>query len=679
MPGGLGLRLMAGAFDWLLLTIATAPATLGVFVALTDQRTITFGAGTTGVGDPGGRPWTTLAVCVVPFLYYLLLEGIGSRSIGKRLCGLAVMAKSGEPAGPWRIAWRTLLFLTPLWLMVALSDRTTPVGQAAPTAWGWRLWALAAVDYGLPVLMFSSIRRRNGLAAWHDVLSGTRVVTRHERESRVAVTEPRGGVQPGAAGLERVGPFEVSGALGRTDSGQLLLAFDPALKRRVWLHVLAAGSPPVGSAVTALGRPGRLRWMTGRRSETQAWDAYEAPDGEAFLTVAERPQSWQAVRQWLADLSRELSAAASDGTMPLLALDRVWITGGSQARLLPFGAPGVRGGDGGAGVPTSPQQFLAAVAARALDGRGTGRFLDAPERLPLPLSAQAALDTLARDGFQDLGEAAERFAALATGPARVSRGRRSAAMSLANLPVVFATMALLAAIPTVARILTPDVMTVSKCLLEIRDLESDRAPTAVKRRESLEVYVVDRFGATLKDEQVWQAPTTTRLMMPLRPVAQRVLAAHRSISDRERADANQAAQSILREVGDIRPQVVSSAAMLIAIILAVSAGVSAASAAAFRGGPLLWFFGLAVVAGRGGRASRLRAGWRALVAWSPAFALWGYVGVRLLAGVEIEQAFTPPWPLLAAALVLLVGCVWTLVAEERGPLDRLTGTRLVPR
>jgi hypothetical protein len=157
------------------------------------------------------------------------------------------------------------------------------------------------------------------------------------------------------------------------------------------------------------------------------------------------------------------------------------------------------------------------------------------------------------------------------------------------------------------------------------------------------------------------------------------LAAHRTISDQERADANQAAQSILREIGDIRQQVVAFAAMVIAIILGVSAGVSLISAAVFRGGLLLRLLGLAVVTRRGGRLSRLRAGWRALVAWSPVFALWGYLGLLLLTGMEMERAFTPAWPLLAALLVLLVGSVWTLLAEERGPLDRLTGTHLVPR
>jgi len=103
--------------------------------------------------------------------------------------------------------------------------------------------------------------------------------------------------------------------------------------------MLPPGTPAVGSARADLGRAGRLRWMNGRRAGDEAWDAYEAPDGAPLLQVCAAPQPCG--RPALdSDLARELSAAAADGSTPALALDRVWITRGSQARLLDVRAPG---------------------------------------------------------------------------------------------------------------------------------------------------------------------------------------------------------------------------------------------------------------------------------------------------------------------------------------------------
>ena len=91
----------------------------------------------------------------------------------------------------------------------------------------------------------------------------------------------------------------------------------------------------------SLGRVGRLRWLTGKRSPEENWDAFEALNGQPFLELIEHPQPWSEVRYWLHDLATEISAAEKDGTLPELALDRVWITGEGRAKLLDFPAPGL--------------------------------------------------------------------------------------------------------------------------------------------------------------------------------------------------------------------------------------------------------------------------------------------------------------------------------------------------
>jgi hypothetical protein len=92
----------------------------------------------------------------------------------------------------------------------------------------------------------------------------------------------------------------------------------------------------------SVGRVGRLRWLTGRRSTGENWDAFEAVAGRALAGLIQAPQPWRQVRFWLFDLANEISAAEKDGTLPpVLAMDRVWITDDGRAKLLNFPAPGL--------------------------------------------------------------------------------------------------------------------------------------------------------------------------------------------------------------------------------------------------------------------------------------------------------------------------------------------------
>ena len=89
-----------------------------------------------------------------------------------------------------------------------------------------------------------------------------------------------------------------------------------------------------------LGRPARARWLSGRRSDTECWDAYEAIDGQPLLELLTKAQPWARVRHWLADLARELADALKDGSLPALHVDRIWIGSDDRVRLLDWLAPG---------------------------------------------------------------------------------------------------------------------------------------------------------------------------------------------------------------------------------------------------------------------------------------------------------------------------------------------------
>src|SRR6185295_1645334 len=101
----------------------------------------------------------------------------------------------------------------------------------------------------------------------------------------------------------KVGPYEIRASLWRHGDEELSLAFDPALRRQIWIHVRPLGGSPVSTTQRDLSRPARLRWLTGGKTEARLWDAYDALEGRPLLTGFQKPASWSAVRFWLLDLA----------------------------------------------------------------------------------------------------------------------------------------------------------------------------------------------------------------------------------------------------------------------------------------------------------------------------------------------------------------------------------------
>src|SRR4029077_8153096 len=83
--------------------------------------------------------------------------------------------------------------------------------------------------------------------------------------------------------LVRLGPFVVIADVGATDRGTLLLAFDPILRRDVWIHQVSPGDPATSARRRDVSRVGRLHWLAGRRGPDEHWDAFEAPAGRPLL------------------------------------------------------------------------------------------------------------------------------------------------------------------------------------------------------------------------------------------------------------------------------------------------------------------------------------------------------------------------------------------------------------
>ena len=144
-------------------------------------------------------------------------------------------------------------------------------------------------------VLFSTVRRANGFAALHDLVTGTRVVFRPKSiESRESLRRQPAPASLHGAGSTRIGPYIVPEAVATEASAVrepiVVSGYDDRLRRAVWIELLPPGVPPLPAWRRDLGRPGRARWLSGRRSDTDSWDAYEAMDGQPLLDAVATAQ-----------------------------------------------------------------------------------------------------------------------------------------------------------------------------------------------------------------------------------------------------------------------------------------------------------------------------------------------------------------------------------------------------
>jgi hypothetical protein len=194
-----------------------------------------------------------------------------------------------------------------------------------------------------------------------------------------------------------------------------------------------------------LGRPGRARWLAGRRDGAECWDAYEAIDGEPIHAAGAHPQPWSRVRHWLADLAHELTAGLDDGSLPALHNRRVWIDSSDRARILDWSDPGSGhpsfDPDAVAADLQSAQRVLYGVTTAALLGITPEAAQTVKPATPLPLAARKLLLSLRDGALQSTAALAEGVAAVANTPAVFPRARRGIQIGVSALvPVLTAVV-----------------------------------------------------------------------------------------------------------------------------------------------------------------------------------------------------------------------------------------------
>jgi len=678
-PASPRLRVLAFVVDIIIVTLPFSISDAVTGVVVVNGQNV----------SPPASPWRWLLYA----LYFFVLEARWGASLGKQLFGLR-LSSPGSAGWVKRVARRTIVFHVP-WLVVSLllvffgpigPTRDMRLGEhGSLNAKQTRDLIESVLTLTLIAGLFVTARRSNGWVGLHDLAGGTRVVLRSSarlRSRRAVPSSTALGAAPATRGL-RYGPFiAIPDAVERDP--HVVVAFDPVLRRKVWIQVVPRHARPIDAVRRDLSRTGRLHWLTGRRSGTDNWDAFEAPDGHSLSgTLEHGTTSWSTLKSWLLDLSGELVAAARDGSIPVLRLDRLWVRDDDRLVLLDFPGPG-NSRDDAAPAPgdLAPVQLLSAVAERSRHAASGSSAL-------MPLSARLLLGSWSHQTPPSLSDAHAELVRVAAGLDRVKRARRALPMALAAIPLLgMIGLITLVLMPTMNRFFGLET---TEMLGLLESLYAPTPPPGSRLvdpsvRQAMEIYVAGQHSARLRDPGFWNSPVMQQgIGKRLQPTADSVAARHPSVSPEELARATttiapelarlrerRRGQSFADLTGPIVTAVVAGMLLLILLLSIVSSLI-------VPGGLFTRTLGHAVVTRNGREIGRMISLGRVLVAWAPAIAWLLY-----LASSPKVQGFVPnpPNPLLGTFLTLAalgIGAVFTIVRPERGPHDWLFGTWVVPR
>ncbi len=623
-------------------------------------------------------------------LYYGICEGRWGASAGKALFGLRVVDEHQVNPGVKRAAVRALAFEGSTQTVKQLAA-TLMLLRDASISPGGVTGTMAAV--WLAVLFFPA-RKKNGYTALHDRFTKTRVVRRRRRaEARERSIRTI---------VESVVPFESSRRVGpflappdadlEVGTPVRLEGYDDRLKRRVWIELMPQGSPAVSAKRRDLGRASRLRWLAGRRDGQESWDAYEAVEGEPFNATTRAAQPWSQVRHWLADLTREVAAAADEGSLPALTPGRIWLGVDGHARILewapPNAPPDADAGDASTTDLAGAQKFLYGSASAALLGvqfeQGRNRSPDTP----LPLKARAFLLNL-RDGkFATSKALIEGVDDAGESPAAIARSRRVAQIAACAAGPIAITLISAGSIVLLGNSKIGDrtLFGLEALLDELEEAEeslADKPDAAVaQRRDDIEVYLAEHMASMIERSATWENQNIKIGARGGRERARKAVERHRTRTPEQVRRAEATVAPVLASQGQGLAKLANARA-LFGIVVATFGGtfiaiaVFAAIGALTTGSGFTFrAFGAALVNRKGTRISRVRGLWRAAVTWSPMIALF----FAFKYGPDVTKGGYGFLLLdLALVVILAAGAAWAILRPTRGIQDRIAGTWIVPR
>jgi hypothetical protein len=437
----LGARLFAGAMDLAIIVLAIR-ISAAVVARWSDTLSVEAEIGL-----------FTLLGAAIGVAYFGCSERFG-RSAGKHVFGLCVQRASAGPLAEWRVWCRAIIFVTVCWIVPSgvlygrtiasasvvpervVRGNTFPRPRALVRPQIFSTWNVA----GLMLLFCTAApaRRYRGI---HELLSGTATHPESSSRDQVAMfvrTAPVASLRD----VIKVGPYRLSSETATVvHAQQWMRAHDPLLDRAVWVQLTALGADGPTATRRELDRPTRPRWLAGKHTVTESWDAFELQDGFPLRdAIAQRP-AMQLVQGWLAELAAEIREGIGDGTVIQLDHERLWVTQDGRLQLLD--APTNSADDVEAGGWTTPttlesaQKFLRDLVERLF--RESQPPDGAAPRAPLPGGVATLVGALEARRFQSFEELAGAFDALRFRDFTIRKTRRAApALGLAVLLVVIA-------------------------------------------------------------------------------------------------------------------------------------------------------------------------------------------------------------------------------------------------
>ncbi|MDP1857480.1 MAG: protein kinase [Gemmatimonadaceae bacterium] len=668
-PAPLAPRVLAFLIDFVL---ATLPS-ITLMAVMTRGRSL----GSTQLADHALNGGLAFAMIL---LTKAVPESVWGASVGKALVGLRVVRLDGRPLELMRSFGRT----TTLWAAISGSTfYSLATGRALLPP------ASVMVDMALGLALMVTMRRSNGFAAVHDYLLGTRVVRQareaeRQRYTKAAGAESVAGEQGGQEEQgEHVGPFLVRQALhDRPDGSNLHLALDPVLRRSVWIHLAPSGVVARPLQRRSLARSGRLRWVGGRRTPSESWDAYGAPDGRLLL---DQPSavSWEKCVGWLKDLAGELAAAHREGERLTLDVGDVWISSGQQALILDFAQVAESPVE-----PTPPAgAFLAAVARRALLGQSDGSTEAWPLLSPRVRDFLKQLPSMA-----DPVEVMARLATLDGIRSAVTRRQRAIAMRLTCLPTLIATGAAAAAVtfnqtsapgmahlaPLITYLHPSDSTPRSSGSTRVAD-HSVVAPDSVvaANRRTIGLYLSAVHRGLLSDTSRRRSLVGDSLLWG---VVDSVIATFPLVAAADSARAVKTVEGVWegRPPGGTSDVLEFAGTIMAGSVIGLSATwlLSIFAAAMFRLGWAARTAGLEIVTRSGASAGRFHLTIRSMLTWLPIMPIVPIMWYISRPEIRLVELMRLTSVLLALGGVTLVYALWN---PRRSLADHVTGTSVVPR
>lgn len=655
-PASLASRFAAYATDTLILWL---PSTLVLWWIVGFDRMLALPIG-----------WRLVAVFVnLSVCYFAFSEWYWGRSIGKYLFGLRVTTALGLPPS-FPQALGRILILSSFRSVPDLLFQTFHAGFSP-------YWPIVA--FALAFLPWATMRRSNGFAGVHELLTETRIMVITTSD---AIAVPSSG-DTGVA-LDQlqtlIGPYRPTRVVWSTADEALLIAVDEVLRRTAWIHRFAEAAR--GRATTSLAqvRPHRLRWLTGSLAPEGGWDAYEAPSGTSLANWVkqEGTLTWQALQPLLVELSAEFTRLDAAAQTHALSVAHVWVDRYGDVKLLDFPATSCD-----ADLLFEPNSdFLFHLAVFCLEGRlvAAPQLGSEPPQLPMPDGARAVMKSLAARA--PLPELCAELQGIAARPTVVTRGRRLGPLLAAAVVPGMVALVPLAATLTMWVSSGTSFGKLLDSTVELQRLQRDERrgmgipPGLIAAHER----IVAANYATLKG-----TPAAERMAPNLIEQFEAALNHYPVVSASDLEAAERLVGSVTSSQSIHSVEFASLQVAMILRIVAILAVVGVLLTYLFRG-PLFWLSGITLQTRDGSRASRARHLARAAAEWAPFLIFLPTPAQPSLWLISKPWWFGGggPWIpsvwLLAMPWTLAIwGTVMALVRPARGIPDLIVGTYLVPR